>query len=158
MVSKVIAWWYLNGFFLFLQVDRFSHTKKPLYDGVRSRQLLTTMCSLCAGADAEYIYMNKVIVSGKDKDNKGVNFKRFLSQVLTIVMIFFFFFSWKVGRRYNDMKRIAMNFYVGARSCDVGDVDPLTLSLVSTWGLSQQLLTGMRWDVVNLQIFLVYTQ
>ncbi|TKS89617.1 Actin filament-associated protein 1-like 2 [Collichthys lucidus] len=33
------------------------------------------------GADEEYIYMNKVIVGGKDKNNKGVSFTGFLSKV-----------------------------------------------------------------------------
>lgn len=45
-----------------------------------SNLLLTTLCCLLAGGDEEYIYMNKVVV-GKEKDNKGVSFKRFLSEM-----------------------------------------------------------------------------
>ena len=48
--------------------------------GLSCQKLLTGVNPLClTGADEEYIYMNKVIVTGKDKDEKGVSFTRFLS-------------------------------------------------------------------------------
>lgn len=57
--------------------------------------MLTTSRCLHAGTDEEYIYMNKVIVGGKDKDDKGVSFKRFLYDVWYWYLVIYFF--WKVS-------------------------------------------------------------
>lgn len=48
-----------------------THSDQSVSAEVHWGQLLTTFCCFHAGADEEYIYMNKVIVAGKDKDDKG---------------------------------------------------------------------------------------
>ena len=45
------------------------------------KSAVNNISCLHTGADEEYIYMNKVAVGGKDKDDKGVSFKWFLSEV-----------------------------------------------------------------------------
>lgn len=98
--------WYSNGFFYFLQFNTMLVLVEPthpqcIYAEVRCCQLLTTSCCFHAGADEEYIYMNKVIVPGKDKGGKGVSFKRFLSEVWYFVMSFLPSSSWNMIYKEN---------------------------------------------------------
>lgn len=47
-------------------------------------ELQTTFLYFIAGADEEYIYMNKVVVPGKNKDDKGVIFLQYLQLELNL--------------------------------------------------------------------------
>lgn len=81
---------------------------------MHSGQVLTTFCGLHADADEEYIYMNKVIVTGKDKDDKGVSYKWFFFLKMWYwyeVMVLFFSLksSWNIIYKENNLNLLIEN-------------------------------------------------